>query len=137
MKNTSAALQVAYEYVEESIEPLIHNSLPIAALTTAYGRVHLFEALHRISPENLLYAGERIVCIETFLSISLSSDTDSILYVHKDGEEDPLRSLMGECLGQLTDELPSGARGVAFTSQGPKVFRNVCDRLPTFLRSTR
>ena len=71
MKNTSAALQVAYEYVEESIEPLIHNSLPIAALTTAYGRVHLFEALHRISPENLLYAGERIVCIETFLSISL------------------------------------------------------------------
>ena len=50
-----------------------------------------------------------------------SIDTDSVMYLQKEDEADPLVDLMGDDLGRLTDEIKPGFKCLQFVSQAPKV----------------
>lgn len=70
----------------------------IAALTTAYARIELYRKMHLVK--------ERVVYC----------DTDSIVYIHKEGED--LET--GPFLGELTNELSPGDYISRFVAGGPK-----------------
>ena len=59
----------------------------IAAFTTAYARLKLYDLLDLLQERVLYY------------------DTDSVIYVHEPGKPDPP---LGDYLGDLTDELNGG-----------------------------
>ncbi|CAI5679595.1 unnamed protein product [Oreochromis niloticus] len=82
------------------IPPGASNNVFIAAFTTAYARLKLYEYLEKLQ-RNVLY-----------------TDTDSLIYVVKEGEE-PLE--LGNFLGDLTDEL-GGDTIQEFVSAGPKSY---------------
>ena len=80
-----------------------NTSVAIASMVTSYARLHLYKYMNMVSEigeDRLLYF-----------------DTDSIIFVRKPG--DPVIAT-GDFLGDLTDELPDGARCVKFVSGGPK-----------------
>ena len=82
------------------IPPGRSNNIFIAAFTTAYARLKLYDYLERLQ-RNVLY-----------------TDTDSLIYVVKDGET-PLE--LGNYLGDLTDEL-AGDTIQEFVTAGPKSY---------------
>ncbi|CAI5685429.1 unnamed protein product [Oreochromis niloticus] len=82
------------------IPPGASNNVFIAAFTTAYARLKLYEYLEKLQ-RNVLY-----------------TNTDSLIYVVKEGEE-PLE--LGNYLGDLTDEL-DGDTIQEFVSAGPKSY---------------
>ncbi|KAL3976503.1 olfactory receptor [Sarotherodon galilaeus] len=82
------------------IPPGASNNVFIAAFTTAYARLKLYEYLEKLQ-RNVLY-----------------TDTDSLIYVVKEGEK-PLQ--LGNFLGDLTDEL-HGDTIQEFVSAGPKSY---------------
>ncbi|XP_023194843.1 uncharacterized protein LOC111609654 isoform X1 [Xiphophorus maculatus] len=82
------------------IRPNKSNNIFIAAFTTAYARLKLFSCLERVQ-DKILYI-----------------DTDSLIYVVKDGES-PLE--LGNYLGDLTDEL-GGDTIQEFVAAGPKSY---------------
>lgn len=82
------------------IPPGASNNVFIAAFTTAYACLKLYEYLEKLQ-RNVLY-----------------TDTDSLIYVVKEGEE-PLE--LGNYLGDLTDEL-NGDTIQEFVSAGPKTY---------------
>ena len=73
-------------------------NIVIAAFTTAYARLKLYDLLDLLQERVLYY------------------DTDSVVYVHEPGKPDPP---LGDCLGELTDELKGGYI-TTFMSGGPK-----------------
>ena len=80
-----------------------NTSVAIAAFVTSYARLHLYSFMERVDAighDRLLYF-----------------DTDSIIFVKRDGDPE---IETGEFLGDLTDELPTGARCEKFVSGGPK-----------------
>ena len=82
------------------VPPSKVNNVFIAAFTTAYARLKMYGYLERLQ-ERVLY-----------------TDTDSLIYVVKEGEA----SLeLGAYLGQLTDEL-GGDSIQEFASAGPKSY---------------
>ena len=82
------------------VPPSKVNNVFIAAFTTAYARLKMYGYLERLQ-ERVLY-----------------TDTDSLVYVVKEGET-PLE--LGAYLGQLTDEL-GGDSIQEFASAGPKSY---------------
>ena len=73
-------------------------NIVIAAFTTAYARLKLYDLLDLLQERVLYY------------------DTDSVVYVHEPGKPDPP---LGDYLGDLTDEL-KGGYVTTFISGGPK-----------------
>ena len=75
------------------------TNVVIAAFTTAYARLKLYDLLDLLQDRVLYY------------------DTDSVVYVHKPGEPDPP---LGDYLGDLTNELKGDDHITSFVSAGPK-----------------
>ena len=92
-------VEVHYKKKDEFIEQNDKVNIVIAAFTTAYARLKLYDVLDRLEERVLYY------------------DTDSVIYVHEPGKPDPP---LGNYLGQLTDELDSGDYITTFISGGPK-----------------
>ena len=77
----------------------IDSNIAIGCFVTAYGRIKLYSEMKKLDT-NLLYY-----------------DTDSIIFVHRDGEYEPK---LGDYLGELTSELDVDEHIVEFISAGPK-----------------
>ncbi|CAJ0581155.1 unnamed protein product, partial [Mesorhabditis spiculigera] len=80
------------EIVEACKRVLPYVAVHYAALTTAYARLRLYEALERVNSEDLIY-----------------TDTDSIVikrHVNATDTKHPLAPLIGDFLGQLVNEIP-------------------------------
>ena len=91
-------VEVHYRNVGEFEEQNNKVNIVIAAFTTAYARLKLYDLLDQLQDQVLYY------------------DTDSVIYVHEPGKPEPS---LGDYLGDLTDEL-DGDYITAFMSGGPK-----------------
>ena len=91
-------VEVQYRNADEFTEQNNKVNVVIAAFTTAYARLKLYDLLD-ILQERVLYY-----------------DTDSVIYVHKSYKPNPP---LGNYLGDLTDEL-NGDYITSFVSGGPK-----------------
>ena len=91
---------VEVQYVEKEgfVEENDKVNIVIAAFTTAYARLKLYDLLDLLQERVLYY------------------DTDSVVYIHQPGKPDPP---LGDYLGDLTDEL-NGGYITTFLSGGPK-----------------
>ena len=76
-------VEVHYTNTEEFAEQDNKTNIVIAAFTTAYARLKLYDLLDLLQERVLYY------------------DTDSVIYVHEPGKPDPP---LGDYLGDLTDE---------------------------------
>ena len=84
-------IEIHYENNENFVTPNSKTNVVIAAFTTAYARLKLYGVLDELQERVLYY------------------DTDSVIFVSKPGEPGPP---IGPYLGQLTDELKEGYRGI-------------------------
>ena len=91
-------VEVQYKSVSEFGEPNNKTNVIVAAFTTAYARLKLYDLLDLLQERALYY------------------DTDSVIYVSEPGKPDPP---LGNYLGDLTDEL-NGDHITMFVSGGPK-----------------
>ena len=91
-------IEVHFENVDEFVEADGKTNVVIAAFTTAHARLKLYSVLEQLDRRVLYF------------------DTDSVIYVSKDGEWEPPT---GSYLGELTDEL-EGGHITTFVSGGPK-----------------
>ena len=91
-------VEVHYKEKDEFAEQNNKVNIVIAAFTTAYARLKLYDLLDLLQERVLYY------------------DTDSVIYVHEPGKPDPP---LGDYLGDLTDEL-DGDYITTFISGGPK-----------------
>ena len=91
-------VEIQYIAKEGFIEENDKVNIVIAAFTTAYARLKLYDLLDLLQERVLYY------------------DTDSVVYVHEPGKPDPP---LGDYLGDLTDEL-NGDYITTFISGGPK-----------------
>ena len=91
-------VEVHYRNIGEFEEQNDKVNIVIAAFTTAYARLKLYDLLDQLQEQVLYY------------------DTDSVIYVHEPGKPEPS---LGDYLGDLTDEL-DGDYITAFMSGGPK-----------------
>lgn len=99
VNDKTALLQ--WSYGEQCIAPPNKvDNVFIAAFTTAYGRLKLYSYLEQLQERVLYY------------------DTDSIIYVTKEGER---RLDLGNYMGDLTDEL-DGDSIKEFAAAGPKSY---------------
>ena len=107
-------VEVQYRNTEEFAEQNKVNVV-IAAFTTAYARLKLYDLLDLLQERVLYY------------------DTDSVIYVHKPGKPDPP---LGNYLGDLTDELDDGDYITSFVSGGPKnyAYRTKKGKMDTKIR---
>ena len=92
-------VQIQYTNKDEFVEEKNKVNIVIAAFTTAYARLKLYDLLDLLQERVLYY------------------DTDSVIYVHEPGKPDPP---LGDYLGDLTDELDVGDYITTFISGGPK-----------------
>ena len=92
-------MEVQYREVEKFEEENDKVNVVIAAFTTAYARLKLYDVLDLVQERALYY------------------DTDSVIYVHKPDKPDPP---LGNYLGDLTSELDDGDYITSFVSGGPK-----------------
>ena len=99
-------IEIHYENNENFIAPNSKANVVIAAFTTAYARLKLYDVLDELKERVLYY------------------DTDSVIFVSKRSETEPP---LGPYLGELTDEL-GGEHITTFISGGPK---NYCYRTNT------
>ena len=91
-------VEIQYLEKEGFVEENDKVNIVIAAFTTAYARLKLYDLLDLLQERVLYY------------------DTDSVVYVHEPGKPDPP---LGDYLGELTDEL-NGDYITTFLSGGPK-----------------
>ena len=91
-------IEVHFEHVDEFIEADGKTNVVIAAFTTAHARLKLYSVLEQLDRRVLYF------------------DTDSVIYVSRDGDWEPPT---GSYLGDLTDEL-DGAHITTFASGGRK-----------------
>ena len=96
-------VEVHYKNNEEFEEQNNKVNIVIAAFTTAYARLKLYDLLDLLQERILYY------------------DTDSVVFVHEPGKPEPP---MGDYLGDLTDEL-DGDYITTFVSGGPKNYAYV------------
>ena len=96
-------VEVHYRNVGEFEEQNNKVNIVIAAFTTAYARLKLYDLLDLLQERVLYY------------------DTDSVVYVHEPGKPEPP---LGDYLGDLTDEL-DGDYITTFVSGGPKNYAYV------------
>ena len=97
-------VEVHYKEKDEFAEQNDKVNIVIAAFTTAYARLKLYDLLDLLQERVLYY------------------DTDSVIYVHEPGKPDPP---LGNYLGDLTDELDAGDYITTFISGGPKNYAYV------------
>ena len=91
-------IEVNYENVDEFVEADGKTNVVIAAFTTTHARLKLYSVLEQLDHRVLYF------------------DTDSVIYVTRDGQwEPPTESYLGD----LTDEL-DGSYITTFASGGPK-----------------
>ena len=90
--------EIQYMEKEGFVDENDKVNIVIAAFTTAYARLKLYDLLDLLQERVLYY------------------DTDSVVYVHEPGKPDPP---LGDHLGDLTDEL-NGGYITTFLSGGPK-----------------
>ena len=91
-------VEIQYMEKEGFAEENDKVNVVIAAFTTAYARLKLYDLLDLLQERVMYY------------------DTDSVVYVHEPGKPDPP---LGDYLGDLTDEL-NGGYITTFLSGGPK-----------------
>ena len=91
-------VEIQYMEKEGFAEENDKVNIVIAAFTTAYARLKLYDLLDLLQERVLYY------------------DTDSVVYVHEPGKPDPP---LGDYLGELTDEL-NGGYITTFLSGSPK-----------------
>ena len=91
-------VEIQYMEKEGFVDENNKVNIVIAAFTTAYARLKLYDLLDLLQERVLYY------------------DTDSVVYVHEPGKPDPP---LGDYLGDLTDEL-NGGYITTFISGGPK-----------------
>ena len=91
-------VEIQYVPKEGFVEENDKVNIVIAAFTTAYARLKLYDLLDLLQERVLYY------------------DTDSVVYIHQPGKPDPP---LGNYLGELTDEL-KGDYITTFISGGPK-----------------
>ena len=91
-------VEVQWQNTENFVEPSGRTNVIIAAYTTAHARLKLYELLESLDRRVLYY------------------DTDSVIYVSQ-GEWEPI---IGDYLGELTNEIDSKNHISAFVSGGPK-----------------
>ena len=96
-------VEVHYRNVGEFAEQNNKVNIVIAAFTTAYARLKLYDLLDLLQERVLYY------------------DTDSVVFVHEPGKPEPP---LGDYLGDLTDEL-NGDYITTFVSGGPKNYAYV------------
>lgn len=99
MSDTVALVQ--WCYADEDPAPASDVNVFIAAFTTAYRRLELYNLMDQLGP--------RVFYV----------DTDSVIFVSKDGDWTPK---IGAYLGELTDELDDGDFISTFASMGPKSY---------------
>ena len=92
-------VEVHYKKKDAFAEQNDNVNIVIAAFTTAYARLKLYDLLDLLQERVLYY------------------DTDSVIYVHEPDKPDPP---LGDYLGDLTDELDAGDYITTFISGGPK-----------------
>ena len=92
-------VEVQYKNTKEFVEQNNKVNVVVAAFTTAYARLKLYDLLDLLQERVLYY------------------DTDSVIYVHQPSKPDPP---LGNYLGDLTDELGDGDYITSFVSGGPK-----------------
>ena len=97
-------VEVHYKEKDEFAEQNDKVNIVIAAFTTAYARLKLYDLLDLLQERVLYY------------------DTDSVIYIHEPGKPDPP---LGDYLGDLTDELDPGDYITTFVSGGPKNYANI------------
>ena len=97
-------VEVHYKSKDEFAEQNDKVNIVIAAFTTAYARLKLYDLLDQLQERVIYY------------------DTDSVIYVHEPGKPEPP---LGDYLGDLTDELDPGDYITTFVSGGPKNYAYV------------
>lgn len=102
-------LQVSYSINDEFFTPNFKTNVAIAAFVTCQGRLKLYDQLERLDRRVLYF------------------DTDSIIYISKEGYYEPP---IGEFLGELTDEIDEkdGNFIDEFVSAGPKNYAYKTDK---------
>ena len=92
-------MEVQFRNMKEFEDQNNKVNVVIAAFTTAYARLKLYDLLDLLQERVLYY------------------DTDSVVYVHKQDKPDPP---LGNYLGDLTNELDDDDYITSFISGGPK-----------------
>ena len=92
-------LHVKWTYDADFLPQDKKTNVFLASMTTCWARLKLYDVLDQL--------GERV----------LYYDTDSVIFISQPSEQDPP---IGDYLGELTDELPSGEHITEFVSGGPK-----------------
>ena len=98
--------EVHYRAKDECEELNVNTNVFIAAFTTCWARLRLYEALELLGKQVLYY------------------DTDSVLYVHRPDQPDVT---LGTHLGEFTNELKPGQYIAEFCSGGPKNYGYRCN----------
>ncbi|XP_068742053.1 uncharacterized protein [Montipora capricornis] len=101
-------VEIHYKMEEEEILPGINTNIFIAAFTTCWAHLRLYQALEHLE-EKALY-----------------SDTDSVFFIKKPGDP-PIKPVIGQCLGDFTRELDENKHIVEFVSGGPKNYGYRCN----------
>ena len=106
-------IELHYEYDKNFVEPNAKTN--VAAFTTAYARLKLYDVLNLLQDRVLYY------------------DTDSVIFLSRPGEPEPPT---GNYLGELTDELNEGDYISTFISGGPKnyCYKTASNKIETKVR---
>ena len=91
---------LSFDMKSEFVEDCPTSNVVIASFTTCWARLKLYSVLEHVGG-NCLYF-----------------DTDSVIFVEKKGEQNPVQ--LGDYLGELTDELKPGNHIITFVGAGPK-----------------
>jgi len=94
-------LMVSYINKNAGLETNYKGNVIVGSFVTMWARMYLLE--------QLLLLNKRVIYF----------DTDSLIFTHKEGEYQPL---LGDFLGNWSDELPSGVKIKEFVSTGPKSY---------------
>ncbi|XP_053107983.1 uncharacterized protein LOC128325997 [Hemicordylus capensis] len=92
---------VCWKHAQDRITTSGTTNVFVACFTTAYGRLELYQLLHKLQECRLYH------------------DTDSVIFVSHEGL---YNSPLSDFLGELTSELPSDQHITEFVSTGPKSY---------------
>ncbi|XP_077198782.1 uncharacterized protein LOC143839922 isoform X2 [Paroedura picta] len=92
---------VSWKHAKDRMTPSGNTNVYIAAFTTAYARLELYDLLDKLGSRCLYH------------------DTDSVIFVSGEGDWNPP---LGDYLGELTSEVPAGVHITEFVSAGPKTY---------------
>ena len=100
---------LSYRYINDESARPGNTAVSIACFVTAYARLKLYEELEKLHASN---PG----CV-------LYYDTDSIIFVHKDGRYLPnIANFLGEMTDEITGEYGADAKMIEFHTIGPKCY---------------